>query len=228
MNGKVRIYELSKELAQENPAIENKDILTICEDLGIAVKSHSSTISDEDAERIRSVAASPGYRPAGKAPAQKAKPSRSIHQPSSPQKPVRRREQQILGILRPKRPTPPAPSKPEAATAKPMSNGSSFNGSDSNDLDNGDLDNGSGAPPAKPNRPALAGPPSRPTANRPDNPTAPAAKASPSVPSEPIRQLGIDLVLLSPLTYNQPNFVPSWLWVATRGYGCVAMDARTV
>ncbi|MEM0981202.1 MAG: translation initiation factor IF-2 N-terminal domain-containing protein, partial [Cyanobacteria bacterium P01_H01_bin.58] len=48
-NSKVRIYELSKELN-----LENKDILTICERLGIAAKSHSSTITDEDALRIRS------------------------------------------------------------------------------------------------------------------------------------------------------------------------------
>ena len=41
---KVRIYELSKELD-----LENKDILAICKDEGIAVKSHSSTISEEEA-----------------------------------------------------------------------------------------------------------------------------------------------------------------------------------
>ena len=47
-NGKVRIYELSKELN-----LENKDILAVCEQLNIAVKSHSSTISESEAERIR-------------------------------------------------------------------------------------------------------------------------------------------------------------------------------
>ncbi|MGA1265359.1 MAG: translation initiation factor IF-2 N-terminal domain-containing protein, partial [Prochlorothrix sp.] len=50
-NGKVRIYELSKELE-----LDNKDILAVCERLEIAVKSHSSTISEEEAERIRSKA----------------------------------------------------------------------------------------------------------------------------------------------------------------------------
>jgi translation initiation factor IF-2 len=50
-NGKVRIYELSKELN-----LENKDLLTICEQLDIAVKSHSSTISESEAERIKSAA----------------------------------------------------------------------------------------------------------------------------------------------------------------------------
>ncbi|MGL5032368.1 MAG: translation initiation factor IF-2 N-terminal domain-containing protein, partial [Microcystaceae cyanobacterium] len=47
-NAKVRIYDLSKELH-----LENKDILDICEKLNIAFKSHSSTISESDAERIR-------------------------------------------------------------------------------------------------------------------------------------------------------------------------------
>ncbi|MEL6927761.1 MAG: translation initiation factor IF-2 [Cyanobacteria bacterium J06600_6] len=51
-NGKVRIYELSKELN-----LDNKDIKEICEKLNIAVKSHSSTITADDAERVRSVAA---------------------------------------------------------------------------------------------------------------------------------------------------------------------------
>jgi translation initiation factor IF-2 len=46
-NGKVRIYELSKELN-----LENKDLLGICEDLSIVVKSHSSSISEAEAEQI--------------------------------------------------------------------------------------------------------------------------------------------------------------------------------
>jgi translation initiation factor IF-2 len=52
-NNKVRIYDLSKELN-----LENKDILSICEGLEIAVKSHSSTISESEAAKIRSAAAS--------------------------------------------------------------------------------------------------------------------------------------------------------------------------
>ena len=50
-NGKVRIYELSKELN-----LENKDLLGICEDLSIVVKSHSSSISEAEAEQITNVA----------------------------------------------------------------------------------------------------------------------------------------------------------------------------
>jgi translation initiation factor IF-2 len=47
-NGKVRIYELSKELN-----LDNKDIIEICEQLNIAVKSHSSTITEDQASAIR-------------------------------------------------------------------------------------------------------------------------------------------------------------------------------
>jgi translation initiation factor IF-2 len=50
-NGKVRIYELSKELN-----LENKDILGICEDLSIVVKSHSSSISEAESAQITQAA----------------------------------------------------------------------------------------------------------------------------------------------------------------------------
>ena len=50
-NGKVRIYELSKELN-----LENKDILGVCKRLNISVKSHSSTITESEAELIRTTA----------------------------------------------------------------------------------------------------------------------------------------------------------------------------
>ena len=50
-NGKVRIYELSKELN-----LDNKELLAICDQLNIAVKSHSSTISESEAERIKTAA----------------------------------------------------------------------------------------------------------------------------------------------------------------------------
>ncbi|MBN3925330.1 translation initiation factor IF-2 N-terminal domain-containing protein [Nostoc sp. NMS4] len=48
---KLRIYELAKELN-----LDSKKLLLICEKLKIAVKSHTSAISESDAERIRSVA----------------------------------------------------------------------------------------------------------------------------------------------------------------------------
>ncbi|MEH2202555.1 MAG: translation initiation factor IF-2 N-terminal domain-containing protein [Nostoc sp.] len=50
-NGKLRIYELAKELN-----LDSKKLLLICEKLKIVVKSHTSTILESDAERIRAIA----------------------------------------------------------------------------------------------------------------------------------------------------------------------------
>ena len=65
-SGKVRIYELSKDLG-----LDNKDVLDAAEKLSIAAKSHSSSISETEAGKIRSLlkadgaprpAASPGKK----------------------------------------------------------------------------------------------------------------------------------------------------------------------
>ena len=47
-SGKIRIYELSKDLN-----LENKDVLDAAKHLSIAAKSHSSSITDQDATRIK-------------------------------------------------------------------------------------------------------------------------------------------------------------------------------
>jgi translation initiation factor IF-2 len=74
MSIKVRIYELSKELN-----LDNKEILAVCDQLNIAVKNHSSTITESEAENIRqsaqklhmsgATAHSAGQRQESKAPA---------------------------------------------------------------------------------------------------------------------------------------------------------------
>ncbi|MBE9159697.1 translation initiation factor IF-2 [Nodosilinea sp. LEGE 06152] len=109
MNGKVRIYELSKELN-----LDNKDILAIASRLDIAVKSHSSTIAESEADQIRSAA-------------RQARTSNGPNRPDRPRPaaPVKNgarpeRKQQILEIRRhrvtPRADTeaavPPAPSTP--------------------------------------------------------------------------------------------------------------------
>ena len=48
---KVRVYELARELD-----LDTKDILAICEQSNIAVKSHSSTITESEADMIRAAA----------------------------------------------------------------------------------------------------------------------------------------------------------------------------
>jgi translation initiation factor IF-2 len=99
-NGKVRIYELSRELN-----LDNKDILNICEGLNIAVKSHSSTITESEAERIRAASEKSSDRPTavrnrdgaasneGGTGAQSAK---LMNRPNG------QRKQQILEIRKPK------------------------------------------------------------------------------------------------------------------------------
>ncbi|NRB09490.1 MAG: translation initiation factor IF-2 [Richelia sp.] len=112
-NGKVRIYELSKELN-----LDNKELLAICDQLSIAVKSHSSTITESDAERIRATAkkmvgttnVTPKY--------DRTSPGHSSQHPSTSTNQTDANKQQILEIRRPpkiqlKDSTTPAP---EAAT----------------------------------------------------------------------------------------------------------------
>ena len=84
MNGKVRIYELSKELN-----LDNKDIKEICEQLNIAVKSHSSTITASQAERVKAMAAkSPLAEKTTNSPKKEAKPPKTAG----------KRKQQILAV----------------------------------------------------------------------------------------------------------------------------------
>ncbi len=57
MAGKVRVYELAKELG-----LTNKEVLDLCLSLGIGVKSHSSSMEEAQADRARRKADSRGLR----------------------------------------------------------------------------------------------------------------------------------------------------------------------
>ncbi|CAD5962361.1 Translation initiation factor IF-2 [Planktothrix tepida] len=92
-NAKVRIYELSRELN-----LDNKDILAVCERLNISVKSHSSTISESDKERIEKyVATHPN-------PGQLDGKSERSHPngKSSATAPGEKKKQEILEIQKPR------------------------------------------------------------------------------------------------------------------------------
>ncbi len=92
-NGKTRIYELAKELHRDN-----KDVLAVCESLGIVVKSHSSTISDDEVDRIRTAAKSlPISSPA---PMSSHRPSVDRRTTSTPPPIKQAKPQQILEIRR--------------------------------------------------------------------------------------------------------------------------------
>ncbi|MBD2163198.1 translation initiation factor IF-2 [Calothrix membranacea FACHB-236] len=111
-NGKVRIYELSKELN-----LDNKELLAICDQLNISVKSHSSTISDSEAERIRSAA----EKLAATNGTPKKETGINTHQAQGPQAGSRNRpapsphKQQILEIRKPKILRNPNSNAPEAS-----------------------------------------------------------------------------------------------------------------
>ncbi|PZD70518.1 Translation initiation factor IF-2 [Acaryochloris thomasi RCC1774] len=97
-NQKVRIYELSRELN-----LDNKDILAVCDQLDIAVKNHSSTITESEAEKIRkkavSISTSTPVKPKRPAPPPQSSPSpRKSSSPPKPMKKDRPRKQQILEI----------------------------------------------------------------------------------------------------------------------------------
>ncbi|QLL29635.1 translation initiation factor IF-2 [Thermosynechococcus sichuanensis E542] len=99
--GKVRIYDLSKELN-----LDNRDLLAICEQLGIAYKSHSSTISDADADRIREAAKT--YQPHSAPPRKVSKTPPPVKKAPAPQK-----TQQIVAVHSQPRPETPEAPKPQ-------------------------------------------------------------------------------------------------------------------
>ncbi|UWU50726.1 Translation initiation factor IF-2, N-terminal region [Limnospira platensis C1] len=115
-NVKVRIYELSRELN-----LENKDILAVCERLNISVKSHSSTITESDAERIQKYVAS---HPISAWSDENPDAAHQSHAGGA----VDKKKQQILEIRRPNlirpenQPSPadsPQPEPPAASVATP-------------------------------------------------------------------------------------------------------------
>ncbi|MBD2460720.1 translation initiation factor IF-2 [Oscillatoria sp. FACHB-1407] len=111
-NGKVRIYELSKELN-----LDNRDILAVCDQLNINVKSHSSTISDAEAARIRSAAEK--YTPSHSSSSKASMPTHSTNNSSrqaGPQPPIKK--QQILEVRR-HRPATEPPKRPEPQSVPP-------------------------------------------------------------------------------------------------------------
>ncbi len=92
-NGKVRIYELSKELN-----LDNKDILAVCQRLNISVKSHSSTITESEAELIRTTAENLPHSPSKSAAPEKSNSNSS----DSAANYNEQKKQQILEIRKPK------------------------------------------------------------------------------------------------------------------------------
>ncbi len=189
-SGKVRIYELSRELD-----LDNKDILAICDRLNIAVKSHSSTIAESEADQIRSAAQQSRSNGGPKRPT-KQRPN--IVKNGNRPKP----KQQILEIRRHKTANPPDQAIPPKAADRPTP-----------------------PVQAKPTRPGngdtLSKPPARPTAATVAD-SAPAAKAeppaSPNRPSAPPEVPMTASEEASPPTLSSPpKSVPELVGPPARG-----------
>ncbi len=161
-NGKVRIYELSRELD-----LDNKDILAICERLEIAVKSHSSTITESDAERIRGAAAGAPKRSLQK-PTPRPKQKPTLTKPKAPNRPVRK--QQILEV---RRHQPSAPRPPEKKVSQPKA--------PENDSSEAPTEN-LRQPPSRPGRP------NKPDIKPPQKPVPRPTTASSSVAEKPVAE----------------------------------------
>jgi len=95
---KIRIYELAREFG-----VENEVVLDLANELKIGVKSHSSSIEDAMADRVRRLADTKGLR---KAPAPEPEPTKA---------PTRKVAKQ-----QPAEPAPVAPAAPEPAAEAPQ------------------------------------------------------------------------------------------------------------
>ncbi|MGB3615759.1 MAG: translation initiation factor IF-2 [Elainellaceae cyanobacterium] len=159
-NDKVRIYELSKELN-----VENKDVLAICNELNIAAKSHSSTITESEAGQIRK--ASAGRPVAARPSVTRSQRERPEIKPKAPPT----RKPQILE-LRKRNPSDAAPSAPQAdkPVVRPQS---------------AELSELSPAPPRpiKPSRPGGPSRSDRPAASAPTGLVSPNGARSSGVPA---------------------------------------------
>ncbi|MCY7407388.1 MAG: translation initiation factor IF-2 N-terminal domain-containing protein, partial [Alkalinema sp. CAN_BIN05] len=92
-NGKLRIYELSKELD-----LENRDLLAICDQIKIVVKSHSSSITEEEATAIRNAAKTYSASKPAAQPRKTAPPTDDARNDATLSN---QKKQQILEIRRP-------------------------------------------------------------------------------------------------------------------------------
>ena len=125
MAARIRVYELARELG-----LTNKEALDLCESLGIGVKSHSSSIEDAQADRVRRRADREGLRREVAPPEPEApkRPSRKAAAEAPATEPAPAAEEPAAAVA-PSEPTTvelPAPpelpepvSRPEAAPLEP-------------------------------------------------------------------------------------------------------------
>ena len=164
MAKKIRVYELARELG-----LTNKEALDLCISLGIGVKSHSSSIEDQQADRVRRKADREGLRreqsPEEPEPVKAAKTSKAAKAAGPAAEPVL---EPAAAVAPPAEAPPLRPSTPRLVTSRPAAET---------------------APPPRPPAEPVATPP-RPAPVRPAAasapPEAPARPAAPSEPSHPL------------------------------------------
>ena len=124
ISNRVRLYELSRELD-----LDTKDVIAVCEQLNIIVKSHSSTITESEAELVRIKAPQYHHKTADSKTSDKKLATAKTKEPE-----VRTAKPQILAVTKPtiRLNTPPAsvnvgaipPLKPPNEIAEPSSENS--------------------------------------------------------------------------------------------------------
>src|SRR2546423_12765750 len=108
---KIRVYELARELG-----VENAVVLDLANELKIGVKSHSSSIDDPSADRVRRLADSEGLRrePIVDEPEPEPKPKRTAAKAKAEPEPV---------VEEPKATEPEAPVPAPAPVGAPTHDG---------------------------------------------------------------------------------------------------------
>ncbi len=164
MPKKIRVYELARELG-----LENKEALDLCLSLGIGVKSHSSSVEDAQADRVRRKAEREGLK---RDPIPEPEPAKP--EPAAEKKPVEKR-------------SPEKKVAEKKAADKPGDDDSASSASESADKTTSD------GPVGEPDRPSQAEEPGKPRLIRssptppPPPPPPPRAVTPPrAVPPRPV------------------------------------------
>jgi len=102
---RIRLYTLAKELG-----VANKDLVARCKEMGLAVKSHSSTISEEEAARVRAAYGKPPAPAPPQAPPE-APPKAPPKEPAPEPEPTPKAEAPPKPKAEPKPPEPEEPRR---------------------------------------------------------------------------------------------------------------------
>ena len=99
ISNRVRLYELSRELN-----MDTKDVISVCDQLNIVVKSHSSTITESEAEMVRTKAPQthfPTSEPKAAEPRPSEKKASAAAKPKESEARTANAKQQILAVSKP-------------------------------------------------------------------------------------------------------------------------------